>query len=344
MFNFLKPKFSTGCLPDPVDSRDRIYDEVAAIGEPVDWGKGFDVEKELGVKTGFKNQDGSSSCVGQGWSYYIALLNALETGSYKDVSAKSIYSQIFIDSPSGGAYIRDGGKLIVNWGALFEGTLPSYDGGRPPKEAFMRDRSWKSSDMDRLAKILRGKEYRRIGGASDIDLYAMAIRDNYGTVGGVKGDNSNNSWRTFEPQPPKSYKWGHCLFFGKFGVDKLGKYIATPNSWGSRGTDKLHPDGWQKLRENYFNTGNMFNAWTLLDKPNEQILSGTAERIIKNYEKKIVMEGEGKGRIGIIINGKLSEVLTDRRSAASLYVMNNNGYGITVKTSLFDELPSANKF
>ena len=62
--------------------------------------------------------------------------------------------------------------------------------------------------------------------------------------------------------------WGHCLFFGKAGTDSLGKYIASPNSWGERTKDSLHPDGWQKFRQNWFdnNARFLFNPWTIVDK------------------------------------------------------------------------------
>jgi len=74
----------TGALRDPIDPRDFRYEEVAAAGEPVDWEKGFDVEKELQFKLPIKNQDGSGSCTGQGWSYYGAVLNTVEEGFYDE--------------------------------------------------------------------------------------------------------------------------------------------------------------------------------------------------------------------------------------------------------------------
>ena len=76
-----------------------------------------------------------------------------------------------------------------------------------------------------------------------------------------------------EPQPPllttpQNELWGHCIFFGKAGTDSLGQYVSTPNSWGARVKDSLHPDGWQKLRQNYFDNNYqfLFNPWTLIDK------------------------------------------------------------------------------
>jgi hypothetical protein len=346
MFNPFKKglPYGTGALRDPLDIRDLRYESVAAVGEPIDWEKGYDVEKDHPMKIPIKNQNGSGSCVGQGWSYYVAVLNTLETGYYDEVSAKGIYSLICLGLPGGGAYIRDGGKLIVDFGALLERIVPSYDNGKPPSEDFMRNKIWKSPEMTKLATVLQAKEYRTFGVAQNMEMFAMAIRDNDGVVGGVEGSN-NGTWNSFEPQPPIGHsEWGHCLYFGKFGIDSLGKYIATPNSWGYRGSDTLHPDGWQKLRQNWFDSVYMFNPWTLSDKPNAVLMSEDAQNLIKRYEKKFIVEGQGAGRKGIIVGGQLRPVRTEREAAAAIYVQTNSGYGATIPTTLFDELPKGANF
>lgn len=290
ILDYLKvKKFGKGCLVDISDERDFPYDEIATASAPIteaDWRKGYDVEKELNIKIPFKNQDGSGSCVGQGWAYYVAVLNTPEIKEYKEVSAKGFYSQIELGNPKGGAYIRDGGKLAVNWGALYEKQLTSYENGKPPSEIFMKDKMWRTPEMDSLAKVLQAKEYRVIKNAVNIDLYAMAIRDNFGTVGGVNGQNGYG-WGGLEPRPPEKATWAHCLYFGKFGIDHKGKYIATPNSWGTREIDGEHIDGWQKLREDYFESKNVFNSWTLVDKPNIA-LGDKLFRTVKSKETSTV--------------------------------------------------------
>jgi len=347
MFNFFKRKkvMGTGALKDPVDPRDFRYEEVAAAGEPVDWEKGFDIERELSFKLPVKNQDGSGSCVGQGWAYYGAVLNTVEEGFYDEQSAKAIYSQIQLGLSGGGAYIRDGAKLFVNWGSLRESVVPSYNNGQPPTEAFMKLKTWKTPEMDALAKVLQAKEYRTFMAAQNMDMFAMAIRDNHGVVGGVEGTN-NGTWGGFEPQPPGPNRadWGHCIYFGKFGIDSKGKYISTPNSWGTRGRDSLHPDGWQKLRQNWFDSIWMFNPWTLVDKDNAGSVSPETEKVVKKYEKKFVVEGEGPGRKGIIVNGELRPVRTEREAAASIYVQTNSGDGVTVTSAMYDDMPKGSNF
>ena len=279
MNNLAEGMYGTGCLLDPTDNRDLIADQILMGSDEVDWEKGYDIEKELNITIPFKDQGATGSCNGQGWAYYVAILNAVETGTYTEASAKAIYSQIFIDTPAGGSYVRDGAKLIVNWGALLEKKVPSYEtfitqdinGPRtitnPPTKEFIRDLLWKTPEMDKLAKILQAKEYRRIIASTNMELFAKAIRDNHGAVSGLNGEN-NGTWRSLEPKPPINVKWGHLIYFGKYGIDKLGKYIATPNSWGERDADELHPDSWQKLRQDYFDSGHMFNPWTLMDKIN----------------------------------------------------------------------------
>lgn len=333
-------KFGTGAKPDLIDLRDYSYEPVLGAA-PVDWDKGYDIEKELKIKIPLKNQNGSSSCVGQGWSYYVGVLDAVETGIYDEDSAKAIYSQIFL--PNGGAYIRDGAKLIVDFGALAEYLVPSYEGKEAPKESFMRDKSWLNAKITEIAKKLQAKEYRSF--STNMDIVAAAIRDNYGVVGGINGSN-NGTWGTGEPKPPVKAEWAHCLYFGKFGKDSLGKYIATPNSWGSRAMDSLHPDSWQKLREDYFHDKFMFNPWTLTDKPNFSMSNETKE-ILKNNEKKLIIEGEGAGRKGIVIGGTLRQVVdpsNNRSAAACLYVLTNNGFGKTVNTKTFNEMTKGTNF
>ena len=346
MFNIFKRKmvFGTGALKDPSDSRDHRYEPIAAAGAPIDWKKGFDIEKKLNIKIPIKNQNGSGSCVGQGWAYYVAVINAAEVGFYDEASAKSIYSLIQLGLSGGGAYIRDGAKLIVNWGALKESVLSSYDNGKPPTEKFMKEKIWKTPEMDKLAEVLKSKEYKTFLAAQNMEMFAQAIRDNHGVVGGVNGSN-NGTWNSFEPKPPtKRAEWGHCIYFGKYGTDSKGKYIATPNSWGTRGKNRAYPDGWQRLRQDWFDSVYMFNPWTLIDKDNTGAVSPETEKVIKKYEKKFVMEGEGPGRKGIIVNGELRPVRQEREAAASIYVQTNSGDGVTVTSKMFDEMPKGANF
>ena len=283
-----------GCFPDPQDDRDLSYDEIVMGAAPVkiDWEKGFDIRNVLEYDIAIKNQNRSLSCVGQGWSYYIWVKQIVEMmAKYKmnlkklywnypkevgEVSAKAIYSQIFLEK--GGAYIRNGAKLVVNWGALFEELVPSVNPETNiADELWMRDKNWLNDKMAELAKTLQGLKYATIHASNNMDLFAQAILENHGVVGGVEGQNGRG-WNTENPLPPLPNKpvWGHCVYYGAFGTDNKGRFIATPNSWGNgfqnpkRSWKAGDPagDGWQKLRTDYFAGQYQFNPWVYVDRSN----------------------------------------------------------------------------
>jgi len=296
------------CPVDPLDNRDHSYDAIVAAAAPVtiDWEKGFDIRNVLNDDIHIKCQYASLSCVGQGWSYYIWVKQVIEMmakygmdlsqlrvahkAEVDEVSAKAIYSQIFIAS-TGGAYIRNGAKLVTNWGSLFEKIVPSINPAtNMAEEDFMRDKTWKTEALDSIAKTLQGKEYAVIGAADNMDLFAQAIMENHGVVGGVVGQNGRD-WGTENPLPPVDGKpiWRHCIYYGAFGTDDKGRFIATPNSWGNAFQKPLRNwkpgdppgDGWQKLREDYFNTKWQYNPWTYVDRPNQTDMA-TNVKIIKD--------------------------------------------------------------
>jgi hypothetical protein len=327
-----KIKFGTGAVKDAADTRDRLYDGVAFSAAPFDWEAGYDIEKVIDHSIPIKNQDGSSSCVGQAWSYYIAILDTIETKEYTDVSAKAIYSQIAL--PQGGAYIRDGGKLAVDWGAISEKLVPSYDNGQPPSESFIKNSGWKKPEIDSEAKILSAKEYRMINDVN-MEIIAQSIRDNYGVVGGVSGSN-NGTWSSLEPKIG-SKDWGHALFFGKAGIDDNGKWIGSPNSWGDRFKGQ-----WQKFRAEWFTNNFMFNPWLIVDQPNT--MSPEIMELIKQNDKGMLIENEAPGRKGIIYGGKLMEVVNGREGNAALYLIENKTFVRRITKSQFNQIPKGNSF
>jgi hypothetical protein len=298
-----------GAHRDPVDWRDHSYDNIVAAAAPViiDWETGFDIRNVLGGDVKIKCQYASLSCVGQGWSYYIWVKQVIEMmGQYgmnlsqlrvahseevDQISAKAIYSQIFIES-TGGAYVRDGAVLAVGWGSVFEKIVPSLNPATNiAEESFMRDKAWKTATIDALAKMLCGLEFAVINACDNMDLFAQAIMQNHGVVGGVEGQNSRG-WNTENPLAPIHGQpiWRHCLYYGAFGTDDKGRFIATPNSWGNAWQSPLRDwkpgdppgDGWQKLRADYFNSIDQFNPWTYVDKPNKEPSMATNVKIIKD--------------------------------------------------------------
>lgn len=287
-----------GAIPDSIDERDISYDDYVLGAAPleIDWDKGFDIRNQLGADIKLKLQGPSLSCVGQAISYYVWVKQVIEMMSrYKmslpelrlkmpqevdEVSPRAIYAQIY-QSPQGGASIRDGMKLVIDWGSVFEHDVPSLNPSTGMEdEEWMRNKDWLNANISKIASILKGQKYMNIVAASNMDLFARAIIENAGVVGGILGKNGQG-WSTENPSPPDSTDgtWGHALFYGAFGTDEKGRFIATPNSWGngyrSDPSYEWKPGdppgkGWQKLRSNYFNNSVQFNPWTLQDKPNEE--------------------------------------------------------------------------
>lgn len=299
MNKLVDDQFYTGAQEAPLDQEDYAYDDyVAMAGEvKIDWEKGYDIRNTIGGHIDIKSQESSLSCVGQGWSYYYWVLQVLEMvkkynllleqlrEEYPEevevLSAKAVYSQIFL--PNGGAYISRGGKLVVNWGAVAERLVPSHKEDGSVDEDFMRDLSWLNDEITKIAEILKGKQYRIIRARDNMDLFARAILENGGVVGGFKGQNGRGWGNSERPKPPTStadVEWLHCVYFGAFGTDEKGKFIATPNSWNEMSFNRGYRwkpgdpvgKGWQKLYEDYFTRDYQFDPWTytdLLNPPTE---------------------------------------------------------------------------
>src|SRR4051812_41908978 len=97
-FHFL----GTGALPDPIDARDfkaAAHPTFAAAFAAVNWNQPLPLPEPPN-----EDQNGSSSCVAQAWSYYQWQLRR------RDYSRRDLYCRIFL--PEGGAYLRDGGLEI----------------------------------------------------------------------------------------------------------------------------------------------------------------------------------------------------------------------------------------
>ena len=256
MNKFIIPT-NPGCILDTPDSRDYIIEDILGAPAKFSWDKGFDIEKEIGQKLKVETQGSSSSCVAQAFSKYLEVLEIVDK-SFTDLSAKDIYSRIYIP-PRGGARLRDGAKLAVSRGVATEISNPSYMNGKPPTEKFMRE---KIEGLEAEAKKFQSKSYATTTHNS-IDFFASYIRDHHGLVSGVLGD--NDGWHSAFVKPPKTIKWGHGIYFGRARLINGKKYLGFLNSWSKNWGN----DGWGWLDEDYFGTVKykniLFNLWALLD-------------------------------------------------------------------------------
>lgn len=268
-------QFGTGALIDTPDDRDFQWQEIGFAAAPFNWGVGYDVEVELTNKLGIpgftipvKDQNGSGSCGGQAWSYYDASFEAMATGTYEERSAKYIYAQTFI-APAG-SYGRDNANILSSQGCAQESVLTSYDNGNPPGEAFMQRRQDITTEARNDAKKARAKGYANV--SQDIDTIAQAIRENYGVVIGLVGQN-NGTWLSVFPKAPDigAEHWYHWLYAGKAALINGKKHIGVINSWGK----DVGQGGWQWISEDYLKTilpGDpygkaIFGVWTQVFDP-----------------------------------------------------------------------------
>jgi len=273
--NNLIPK-NPGAYPDIFDSRDYIYENICAGAEPIDWNISFELEP-LKVE----NQNGSGSCVGQAWAKYLEELERKENNTFTDLSARFIYSQIYL--PSGGAYIRNGGKLAVEQGCPTESILPSY----PATEEAMRISIDITEEIRDNAFFYKSKAYASIEHKDNIDIVAQAIKQNHGVVTGVQGENSG--WKVAWVTPPKDGgDWGHAIYLVGYGMINGKKYIKFINSWSDGWGDK----GYGYLSEDYFTSGNVFALWTLVDQPNTADETNMLRIIGDRSSKKQYIKGK----------------------------------------------------
>lgn len=232
--------YGKGAVKDQSDSRDYVAE--AVMGVPI-----LDFSQEFRLPPPPNEDQGRSlSCVSQAWSYYHWQLNR------KDYSRRDLYSRIFL--PDGGAYIRDGGRQIVNKGHATRDEAPDPS---PQTEQAMRDGSG-ITDEERLSDLEAG--YFLIT-QNTIDAIALALREYNGVVFGVKG--SNQGWQDMaNPRPPLPGEemWGHAIYAMGYHLHNGQKCIIAKSSWCNSGVTEHH------IKEDYFISNNTFNAWTLIPK------------------------------------------------------------------------------
>jgi len=250
-----------GGVRDNPDKRDyRAEVVMGAVPLP----ERFSVEDVIG-KLKVEHQGKSGSCVAQAWAKYVEALNKKETNGFTDLSAKDIYSLIYIPELSGGAYIRDGAKKLVSSGVLLEQDMPSYEGGNPPSEAYMRNRPLITEEVQEKGMAYLAKSYVRLP-SSSFEGVKQAIYQNLGCIIGFYGDNPG--WTQFGGiiRPPQHNDWAHVVYAVGFDNDKI-KFI---NSWG----EEWGTNGYGYVGQDYFRTDNngyaywVFNPWTIMDLPN----------------------------------------------------------------------------
>jgi hypothetical protein len=248
-----------GALPAPPDPRDF---KAEFLGAPkVDWHTPF----QLPVPPD-SDQAQADCCVGEAWSYYHWQLKGYT------FSVRSVFAYI---AQAYGAFIRDGGWRITSFG---QETAVEAPDPNPKTPQNMRDKTGLSLD---LAKDDTEQNYFVLPDNS-IDGVAWGVKNYKGVVFGVTG--SDAGWQNMsEPRPPKTGEstWGHALYAMGYHLHDGKKCIIAKSSWCNTGIKEHH------IKEDYFLTGNTFNAWTLIPKEQQPM------------PKKFLINDNGK--IGVLI-------------------------------------------
>jgi hypothetical protein len=356
----------TGLLPDIEDDRDFAYrDVLAGDVAPFDWDRGYSVFEELKIPSPKYDQSSSLSCVAQATAQFYRSLFYLFGGerTLTDFSRRLPYSQIRL--PGGGAYLRDGVKWFSQNGDVAEDIAPSEG----MNEEQMRWADLTQAEYDLLMKhalVFSDSTYRKIDGSVDsIEVFAHAIRNHRGVLGGFKGTNAG--WCRPDVVPPKQgeYKWGHAVYLsgaGELDVDlpeipKGTNCVFTPNSWGGRYTIRSGRwKGLQAIPESYFMAGEQTAAgyvrgiyvtpsWTIV--PNAHVPEKVLEKDwLKQREGRLIQlteEGvEGSGAIGYV-KGEEMLVTSDKRAGLlALTLLLREGKGESVNKETWDKIPKRN--
>ena len=254
--------FSLGALKDKEDLRDFKAEPILAAAAPVDWDYGAGL-----IEPFDENQDGSSSCTAQAWSYYFWQLTR------NDYTRRDLYARIFVP-PVGGAYIRDGGLKLVN-----EGITTRNEVADPVPQTETEMRTTTGTPQQRASDLALNSF---LIDTQNIDTVAAAIRDYKGVVFGLylKSDYSLDP-DNLEP-PATVTNLGHALYLFDYHLHNGVKCTIAKSSWcGLINT----PNGQERhhihhIKENYYSSGMTFNPWTLIPKENQIMIE-----FVKNESK-----------------------------------------------------------
>lgn len=244
-----------GAIPAPLAIRDYRLELAMA---PTYLPSQFSVKDKI-VKV--KDQNGSGSCVGQAFSYYAEVLNNVETGEKVQLSARDLYSLIYVEPM--GAYLKDAASKICNTGVILEKDAPSYENGNPPSEQFMRNRKDITKEEEYNGYVYVSKRYVTWD-KWNLTQFKQAILAGNGAVSSFAGTNAG--WGVGQVTPPdvlSQAEWWHCVYL--VGWDDEKKAFQFVNSWGEGWGDKGF--GW--LPYSYIEKGFASNPVTLIDLPND---------------------------------------------------------------------------
>lgn len=252
----------TGLLPQPHDPRDLNFAMIASA--PIaDWSREYRLPEPPNT-----NQAGGDCCVGEGSSSYHWQLKR------KRFAVRSVFAYIALDY---GAYLRDGVKRIAEQGQQLYEEIPDPE---PKTMQNMRNRTGLNP-----TSAIKNKELRYFAATDNIDTIALCVQQYRGALFGITG-----SWATWgdytNPQPPHSNQgeWGHALYAMGSHMHDGQKCIIAKSSWC--GAQPGHHE--HHIKENYFNSGYIFDAWVLVPAKGNNLVT-----------RYIVQKG---GKLGVLVS------------------------------------------
>jgi len=256
--------YGKGALKDKRDIRDfRLEVHLKRIGAPI-LPLTYDISDKV---NGIKNQGSSSSCGGQAFSYYIEMLTRLRDNTQFQLSAKDVYSNVFV--PGGGSYARDLLKRIQNYGIAQEKDISSYENGQPPSEQFMESVIPRTNDIDLDAKQRLIGAYLTFS-STDQTQVKQAIYTGNGAIIAVLGN--DYCWTHLQdgivsvPDNNSQCPWGHFLYLLGWEVKDGIPCYKFVNSWSL----DWGINGFGYLPEGYLIKGLGYNEWTTVELPRDQ--------------------------------------------------------------------------
>ena len=252
-----KSKYSTGAVVQPWYTKDirqyRLEVAAGAVSLPETYETPYQGHKEQGA---------SLSCVAQGVSAYTEVLNFKEEGKWVGLSARDLYSRIFL--PQGGAFVLTALKEIKNRGIVPEELAPSYEGGNPPSEVFMRTRADITKEEEEAGMTYICQKYVDWN-SRNFEMYKQAIYQGLACVFIVYG--ADKFWDQPIIETPGSKDecpWTHLVMATGWVKINGVEYIKIRNWWGKTWGDSEYGYISKDMIEKGFCT----NVYTLIDLPN----------------------------------------------------------------------------
>lgn len=218
---FKKPVYGTGWNIDPYSEKRYEVAEIYAAFDPVSW-----VEKpqeQWKRLEPIRNQDGSSSCVGNAVAVVLGNENKLEEGKFVVLSSRSIYGKGY--EPGGGMFYDKALAIGSEKGAALEVLLPSDGKGEDEMRKLEDER-----ESDRIvAKTYRGGKFVYL--PTDMDAVASFIQKGKALALGTRFNSGGFSSGEVVLDP--NGQFGHAVSGIDFTLWKGEKAIVFQNSWGS---------------------------------------------------------------------------------------------------------------